>query len=71
VADDYLHAVLEAVKSLAEKLRERTGLVDDGGTLIDRALGGSPPMLAINTLKTESRDARSGNSPRSQSCRLK
>ena len=54
LADDYFHAVLEAVKSVAEKLRERTGLTDDGGTLIDRALGGSPPLLAINALKTES-----------------
>jgi uncharacterized protein (TIGR02391 family) len=54
VSDDYFHAVLEAVKSVADKLRTRTGLTDDGATLVDRALGGSPPMLAINPLKTES-----------------
>jgi uncharacterized protein (TIGR02391 family) len=54
VKDDYFHAVLEAVKGVAEKLRERTGLTEDGGTLVDRALGGSPPLLAINALKTES-----------------
>ena len=54
VADDYFHAVLEAVKSIADKIRTRTGLTDDGNTLIDRALGGELPMLAINPLKTES-----------------
>jgi uncharacterized protein (TIGR02391 family) len=54
VADNYFHAVLEAVKSIADKLRARTGLTDDGGTLIDRALSGDVPMLAINALKTES-----------------
>jgi uncharacterized protein (TIGR02391 family) len=54
LADDYFHAVLEAVKSVADKLRTRTGLTDDGGTLVDRALTGERPMLAINPLKTES-----------------
>lgn len=54
LADDYFHAVLEAVKSVMDKLRERTGLADDGNTLIDRALTGDPPMLAINPMKTES-----------------
>ncbi|AJK46213.1 hypothetical protein BGL_1c17040 [Burkholderia plantarii] len=54
VADNYFHAVLEATKSVAAKLRERTGLVDDGAALVDRALGGNPPMLAINGLADES-----------------
>jgi uncharacterized protein (TIGR02391 family) len=54
LVDDYFHAVLEAVKSVADKLRNMTGLTDDGSTLTDRALGGSPPMLAINALRTES-----------------
>jgi uncharacterized protein (TIGR02391 family) len=54
LADNYFHAVLEAVKSVGEKIRDRTGLSDDGGTLVDRALAGSPPMLAINALSTES-----------------
>jgi uncharacterized protein (TIGR02391 family) len=54
LADNYFHAVLEAVKSVADKLRARTGLTDDGATLVDRALTGDPPMLAINPLKTES-----------------
>ncbi len=54
LADNYFHAVLEAVKSVAEKIRHRTGLTDDGGALIDRALTGAPPMLAINALATKS-----------------
>ena len=49
LADDYFHAVLEAVKSVADKIRSKTGLSDDGGTLIDRALSGSPPMLAVKS----------------------
>ena len=52
LADNYFHAVLEAVKSIADKLRSKTGLTDDGATLVDRALAGDVPMLAINDLKT-------------------
>jgi len=47
LADDYFHAVLEAVKSVGDKLRVRTGLQDDGATLVDRALAGDPPMLVV------------------------
>lgn len=52
--ENYFHAVLEATKSVAEKLRQKTGLVDDGAVLVDRALGGDLPLVAINTLATES-----------------
>jgi uncharacterized protein (TIGR02391 family) len=52
--DNYFHAVLEAVKSVADKLRKRTGLLDDGAVLVDRAFSGSLPMLAINGLLTKS-----------------
>lgn len=54
LSDDYFHAVLEAVKSVADKLRVKTGLLEDGSTLIDRALTGNPPILAINSLRSES-----------------
>lgn len=54
LAENYFHAILEAAKSVADKLRGRTGLTDDGGILVDRTLGGSPPLLAINPLLTES-----------------
>jgi uncharacterized protein (TIGR02391 family) len=54
LADDCFHAVLEAVKSVSDKLRAKTGLCDDGSALIDLALGGDPPMVAINSLKDDS-----------------
>ena len=54
VADNYFHAVLEATKSIGDKLRSKTGLADDGTKLDDKTLGGGFPMLAINSLSTES-----------------
>ncbi|RJF68712.1 TIGR02391 family protein [Rhodopseudomonas palustris] len=54
LAENYFHAVLEAAKGVADKLRERSGLFDDGATLVDRTLGGTPPLLAINDWSTES-----------------
>lgn len=54
LADNYFHAVQEAVKSVADKMRRLTRLTDDGGALVDRALGGEPPMLAINPRSTVS-----------------
>jgi uncharacterized protein (TIGR02391 family) len=54
VADNYFHAVLEATKSVADKIRQRTGLTDDGNTLVDDALAGDSPLLAINPLTTAS-----------------
>lgn len=53
---DLFHAVFEAVKGLAERIRQMTGLTGDGGRLIDRALaagGTNMPILAINNLQTE------------------
>ncbi|ACL63333.1 TIGR02391 family protein [Methylobacterium nodulans] len=54
LADNYFHAVLEATKSVADKLRSRTGLTDDGSVLVDRTLCGDPPLLAINALRSDS-----------------
>ena len=39
---------------MADKLRNKTGLTDDGATLVDRTLAGELPMIAINPLNTES-----------------
>jgi uncharacterized protein (TIGR02391 family) len=52
--DNYFHCVLEATKSAAQKLRDRTGLESDGGSLVDQALSIKTPRLALNTLQTES-----------------
>lgn len=54
LADNYFHAVQEATKSVASKLRERTGLSDDGGVLVDRTLGGEAPMIVINPRRSPS-----------------
>jgi uncharacterized protein (TIGR02391 family) len=61
LADNYFHAVMEAVKSVADKIRSRTGLTDDGDDLVTRALSGDIPMIGINALKTKSeRSEQSG-----------
>lgn len=51
--ENYFHAVLEATKSVAEKIRNRTGLTGDGADIVDVAFGLKNPLLAINTLRTE------------------
>jgi uncharacterized protein (TIGR02391 family) len=53
---NYFHAVLEAAKSVAEKIRARTGLTGDGSAVVDQAFGLSngAPMLAFNTLQSDS-----------------
>lgn len=54
IADNYFHAVLEATKSVAEKLRDRTGLTDDGSVLVDHVFGGDTPLLVINPRQRKS-----------------
>ncbi len=51
--EDYFHAIFEATKSVADRLREKSRLILDGAELVDRALGGGQPKLAINSLRTE------------------
>jgi len=61
VADSYFHAVLEATKSVGDKLRAKSGLTEDGAKLVDAALCGSAPRVAINDLITDSqRSEQSG-----------
>jgi uncharacterized protein (TIGR02391 family) len=53
---NYFHAVLEATKSVAEKIRRLTGLSADGAELATRAFGigkSGKPLLAINSLSTQ------------------
>ena len=54
VVDDYFHAVLEATKSIAAKIREKAGLVEDGAALVDAALCGRHPRLSVNSLRSRS-----------------
>jgi uncharacterized protein (TIGR02391 family) len=51
---NYFHAVLEASKSVADKLRTLTGLSGDGATLVDATCSlSSGPRVAFNGLATE------------------
>jgi uncharacterized protein (TIGR02391 family) len=53
LADNYFHAVLEATKSVAALIRERTALTSDGATLVQAAFGGDDPPLRLNAFRTE------------------
>ncbi|WP_413817135.1 TIGR02391 family protein [Pseudomonas viridiflava] len=44
----------ESSQECCRKMRERTGLTDDDGALVDHVLGGDPPLLAINPSSTVS-----------------
>lgn len=51
--DNYFHAVFEATKGVAQYIRDRTGLTSDGANLVDEVFSIKRPLLAFNTLKTE------------------
>ncbi len=52
--ENYFHAVFEATKGLAQRIRELSGVNYDGAKLIDKVFSVSSPVLAINTMQTES-----------------
>lgn len=55
VVDNYFHAVFEATKSVADKIRNLTGLHTDGAALVDEAFSfKGVPHLALNDLVSES-----------------
>lgn len=56
VADDYFHAVFESTKSVADKIRSKSGMDYDGSKLIDAVFGlgkDGIPVLAFNSLQSE------------------
>ncbi len=58
--ENYFHAILEITKSVAERLRQKSGYTSDGADLVDDcfALGKDKrPMLAFNTLKNQSEES--------------
>lgn len=59
LVDNYFHAVFEATKSIAEKIRIKTNLTTDGSELVDHAFSykGKIPYLALNNLTTESHES--------------
>jgi uncharacterized protein (TIGR02391 family) len=52
--ENYFHAVLEAVKGLAERIRQLSHLSVDGAELVAQAFSVKAPMIAFNALKTDS-----------------
>jgi uncharacterized protein (TIGR02391 family) len=51
--DNYFHAVFEAAKGLAQRIRDLSGVQLDGAALVDRVFAIDRPILAINSLQTE------------------
>ncbi len=54
IQENYFHAVLEAVKGVAERIRELSGLVSDGAELVNETFSMKAPILGINALVTDS-----------------
>lgn len=53
VDENYFHAVLEATKGVAERIRLMSGLTTDGADLITKAFSIQSPILALGPLNTE------------------
>jgi len=53
VEKNYFHAVLEATKGINERIRNMSGLVTDGADLVNTAFSVKKPIIAINSLKTD------------------
>lgn len=51
--ENYFHAVQEAVKGLAERLRLMSGLGSDGAELVNAVFSVKAPILTINSLKSD------------------
>ena len=51
--DNYFHAVFEASKGLAQRIRDLSGVQADGAALVDKVFSIEKPILLINSLKTE------------------
>lgn len=45
LTDNYFHAVLEASKSVANKIRTLTGEAEDGASLVNKVFMGSTPLI--------------------------
>lgn len=51
--DDYFHAVFEASKGLAQRIRDLAKVDADGAALVDLVFSVEKPLLAFNTMQTE------------------
>ena len=55
--ENYFHAVFEATKGVAERIRLLSGLNGDGADLVSKAFAGQQPVLTLGSLTTESERA--------------
>lgn len=53
-AENFKHAILDAIHVISDLLREKSGVDGDGVALVGKALGGDPPLLRLNKLQTQS-----------------
>jgi uncharacterized protein (TIGR02391 family) len=51
--ENYFHAVLEAVKGIAERIRQISGLGTDGAELVNQVFSTKNPILTFNSLQSE------------------
>jgi TIGR02391 family protein len=56
--ENYFHAVFEATKGVAERIRLLSGLSSDGADLVNKAFAGQQPVLVLGPLATESEKKR-------------
>lgn len=54
LVENYFHSIFEATKSIADRLRNMTGLYADGNALAETAFSTTTPLIKINYLKTDS-----------------
>ncbi|WP_107316601.1 TIGR02391 family protein [Achromobacter xylosoxidans] len=52
--ENYFHAVFEATKGVAERIRKLSGLTGDGADLVNKAFAGQQPVLVLGPLISES-----------------
>jgi uncharacterized protein (TIGR02391 family) len=57
LAENYFHIVFEATKSIAETIRQRTNLTEDGAELVDKAFSIKNPLITINDLSSETKES--------------
>lgn len=55
--ENYFHAVFEATKSVADKIRTLSKLQSDGAGLVEEAFAIRRPLLQINTLSNETEES--------------
>lgn len=53
LTEDYFHSVFEAIKSIADRIRNMTGLYADGAELIDTVFSTKNPLIRINDLQND------------------